>query len=86
MAAKILPEVCVGDTVIRYLAGEIRMPLKVTVVTDILIICGGTEIEHIGWWFDRRCGAEVDEDLGWGPPPKHTGSFILVDERKHERR
>lgn len=63
----------VGDVATRWLAGTIRMDLKVTSVTDKLIICG-----EAGWQFDKKTGAEVDEDLGWGSPPKITGSFILV--------
>jgi len=67
----------IGDKVIRNLAG-LRMELKVTDLTDTLIICGGDRNEHSGWWFDRETGAEIDEELGWGPPPKSTGSFIIL--------
>jgi hypothetical protein len=59
----------VGDTVTRMLAGTIPCQLTVTEITDDRIICGG-------WEFDKRTGAEIDDDLGWGPPPKITGSFI----------
>jgi len=59
----------VGDTVTRLLAGTIPMELKVTEVTDDRIVCGG-------WEFDKATGVEIDEELGWGPPPKMTGSFI----------
>lgn len=65
----------VGDVVIRMLAGTIPMKLMVTEVTDTLIVTGG------GWTFDRVYGAEVDDDLNWGPPPKHTGSFLKRDEQ-----
>jgi hypothetical protein len=58
-----------GDVVTRMLAGTIPMKLKVQSVTDTLIDCG--------WTFDRKTGAEVDEDLGWGPPPKMTGSYLV---------
>jgi len=61
-----------GDVVTRYLAGTIPMDLNVVEVTDTLIICG--------WEFDRATGAEVDDFLGWGPPPKMTGSYITVKE------
>lgn len=64
-----------GDIVTRNLAG-ILMHLKVSEVTDDLIICGA-------WTFDRKTGAEVDEDLGWGPPPQATGSYLVM--RKGER-
>jgi hypothetical protein len=63
----------VGDTVIRWLAGVAPMPLKITERTDDLIVCGP-------WTFDRKTGAEIDPDLGWGPPPLMTGSFLKVRE------
>ena len=58
----------VGDVVTRNLAGHL-MDLNVVGVSDDLIDCG--------WTFDRKTGAEVDEDLGWGPPPKMTGSYLV---------
>jgi hypothetical protein len=59
-----------GDVVTRMLAGVIPCELNVTDVDDKLIHCGP-------WTFDRVTGAEVDEDLGWGPGPgQHTGSFL----------
>lgn len=77
-------EVKVGDKVTRMLAG-IPCELKVTAVTDELVICGGDEKEHVGWWFDKKTGAEVDEDLGWGPPPKFTGSYLLPEVKAGEQ-
>lgn len=74
----------VGDTVIRNLCGA-RMELKVTAVTDKLIICGGDEKEHIGWWFDRETRAEIDEELGWGPEFGQTGSFLESVRAKQKR-
>ena len=65
----------VGDTVERVLAGEIGMKLKVTKVTDTTIECGA-------WTFDKETGAEIDDELGWGAPPKGTGSY-LRDEGKY---
>lgn len=64
----------VGDIVVRNLCG-ILMPLKVTDLTDKLIICGGRKEEHIGWWFDRNTGAEIDEELGWNST--RTGSVLI---------
>lgn len=58
----------VGDTVTRILAGEIRMPLKVTAITETRIICGP-------WEFDKNTGGEIDEDLGWDGII-HTGSVL----------
>lgn len=66
-------EVTVGDRVRRMLAGKIPMDLIVEKVTATRIICAG------GWEFDRETGAEVDDYLDWGPPPKFTGSYILKD-------
>ena len=63
----------VGDTVTRWLAGTIPQELAITEITDDRIICGS-------WEFDKATGAEIDEFLGWGPPPKFTmtGSFIKM--------
>ncbi len=68
--------VVVGDVINRMLARTIPMKLRVTDVDDTLIHTGG------GWTFDRATGAEVDEDLGWGPLT-HTGSFIESWESGH---
>lgn len=59
-------EMKVDDRVTRILAG-IPMRLKVTAVDDKFIHCGP-------WKFDKVTGAEVDEELGWGP--KGTGSYL----------
>lgn len=59
----------IGDTVTRMLAGTIPIKLIITGLTDDRIICGD-------WEFDRASGAEIDELLNWGPPPKMTGSFL----------
>lgn len=61
----------IGDSVLRLLSGTIPMVLKVTDLTDELIICGD-------WTFDRKTGAEIDEDLGWGPKTGITGSFLKL--------
>lgn len=71
---KKLEEVKRGDTVYRYLAGRIEMPLIVSDVTDSIIDCG--------WKFCRFTGAEIDEELGWGPPPLKTGSYILAERKQ----
>ena len=64
-------EIKVGDMVTRWLAGTIEMQLRVSAITDDRIICGE-------WEFDKATGAEIDEFMNWGPPPKYpmTGSFI----------
>lgn len=66
-----LSKLKIGDSVVRMLAGKIPMALKVSDITDQRIICGP-------WEFDRVTGAEIDDDLGWGPPPAMTGSFIKL--------
>jgi hypothetical protein len=68
-----LQHVKVGDTVTRYLAGELRHMLTVTDVTSDKIIC-------VDWEFDRATGAEIDDVLDWGPPPKTTGSYIVKED------
>lgn len=61
----------VGDIVERVLnaGGKIvpMMKLKITAITEDRVICGD-------WQFDKRTGAEIDEDLGWGP--EATGTYI----------
>jgi hypothetical protein len=69
------PDVAVGDVVTRMLAGVVPMRLTVTEVTEDRIICGG------GWEFDRATGAEIDDDLGWGPAYGATGSYLTAIER-----
>ena len=59
----------VGMRVKRLLAGSIEMDLNVTEVTEQTIACGP-------WVFDKKSGAEIDEDLGWGPQFGRTGSYI----------
>jgi hypothetical protein len=68
----------VGDEVLRMLAGTILLKLKVTEVTDKLIVTGS------GWTFDPATGAEVDEYLNWGPPPLMTGSFLTLEASRWE--
>ena len=64
-----LQKVKKGDMVTRMLGGEIPMLLKVHLVTNDFILCGPYK-------FDRKTGAEIDEDREWGPPPLMTGSFL----------
>lgn len=67
----------VGDTVTRMLSGTIPMQLRVTKVDDDLIHCGSEDFAVQGWTFDRQTGAEVDEDLKWGPKYGYTGSYLV---------
>lgn len=64
-------DVKVGDKVTRLMAGTIEMELTVTAVDEQLIHCAS-------WTFDRASGAEVDEDLRWGPSHGVTGSYITA--------
>jgi hypothetical protein len=66
----------VGDVVVRMLAGTLPMKLQVSAITEQLIICSA-------WQFDKATGAEIDEELGWGPPPLMTGSFIDLSKTEH---
>jgi hypothetical protein len=74
-------DVTVGGKVIRMLAGTIPMPMTVTDVKDDRIVCtvmtddGVPFCDH--WEFDKVTGAEIDDFLNWGPPPKMTGSYIV---------
>lgn len=61
-----------GDKLTRMLGGTIPMEMIVEKVHEGLIFCVG------GWTFDAATGAEVDPDLGWGPPPLHTGSLLTA--------
>ena len=64
-----LENVKVGDTVDRYFSSIPKpMKLKVTDITDKLIVCGD-------WTFDKFTGGEVDEYLGWDEII--TGSYII---------
>lgn len=57
-----------GDTVIRWMGGEMFLPLKVTDVDEKLIRCGD-------WTFSRENGAEIDPELGWDET--RTGSRLV---------
>ena len=62
-----------GDIIIRQLGGLVDMELVVTSVDDHYIYVGSRDD---GYKFDRDTGAEVDEDLEWGPGYGVSGSFI----------
>ena len=62
----------VGDHVTRMVGGSIPMPLIVTAINDNIVTCGS-------WQFCATTGAEIDDDLDWGPPPKGTGSYIRLE-------
>ena len=66
----------VGDVVVRMLSGTLPMKLQVSKITEQLIVCSA-------WQFDKATGAEIDEELGWGPPPLMTGSYIDPSQTEH---
>lgn len=77
-------DIKIGDIVTRNLAGVI-MKLRVTHVDAERIWCGLPDGGSIGGWsFDRITGAEIDDDLGWGPKYGVTGSFLVSYESPTE--
>lgn len=77
-----LDDIKVGDMVTRWLAGTIPDDLEVISIANGRIVCAkpGQAWSYQpgeGWTFDMISGAEIDEELGWGPPPRHTGSYIV---------
>lgn len=68
-----------GDTVIRFVAGTMPTELEVTHVTNDRIVCAD-------WEFDRISGAEIDELLGWGPPPQRISDVRSVSVGRGDER
>lgn len=66
-----LSQLKVGDTVTRNFCGIYR-DWRITSIKDNLITIG------MGWMFDLKTGAEVDDDLQWGPEHGITGSYLCV--------
>lgn len=62
----------VGDYVTREMCG-LKEKWKVTSITSELITIG------MGWTFDPKTGAEVDDYLRWGPKYGVTGSFLIKE-------
>jgi hypothetical protein len=70
----------IGDKVTRMLAGVIPSELTVIKVTNTTLEATINELQGIDFWtFDLKTGAEIDDYLDWGPPPKMTGSYIILD-------
>ena len=72
-----------GDRVLRSFAGAgmemiVRSKQESTIICDALQADGS--IFPGEWTFDLTTGAEVDEDLGWGPQFGITGSFLIKEE------
>lgn len=74
-----LDNVKVGDMLVRVLgANGVPMPVIVGEIKDGRVKVGsgdGVIPWQMGWTFDQKTGAEIDEDLGWGPDTI-TGSYI----------
>ena len=74
-----------GEEIVRMLA-ELPMLMVVTDVKDGIITCAAKEKDgrlfYGGWTFDQATGAEIDEDLHWGPKYGITGSFLTPKEEK----
>lgn len=73
----------VGDKLIRLLGGQIPMPVIVGEVNEDTFKVGsedGTVPWQDGWTFCKKTGAEIDDDLNWGPKYGKTGSFIKLNE------
>lgn len=66
----------VGDQVERLIGGIVPMKMTVHKVFDDKIIMRG------GWEFCRQTGAEIDEDLNWGPLPLRTGSYLVNNKKE----
>lgn len=54
------------------MAGVIPMDMRVERIDDGVIYMVG------GWTFDAATGAEIDDDLGWGPDKGVTGSHLVA--------
>lgn len=74
-----------GDTVIRLIAGELEMPMRVLEIDDELISCTPLDLDPedatergLIWTFDRRTGLEIDDGLEWGPRWQRTGSELVA--------
>ncbi len=70
-----LGEVQVGDPVLRIMCGCNGMRLTITEIAGDRVKCGS-------WEFDRLTGAEIDEDMDWGP--NSSGSFIAIPRKGPE--
>ncbi len=59
-----------GDRVLRSIADGPATAMTITAIEQGVVSCGP-------WRFDAATGAEIDDELGWGPPPGTTGSYIV---------
>lgn len=73
-----------GDTVFRILAWSVCMPLVVSKIDGdrleawpVLDDGAGPLFTSDHYTFDRKTGAEIDEEIGWGL--SGTGSFLTMN-------
>ena len=75
----------VGDRVDRYHGDGFFMLMQVTEVNDKIMTCAavmenGRLTQFQGWTFDRKTGAEEDQDLHWGVGFGATGTYLKLRE------
>lgn len=71
-------DVSINEILIRKLGGVLDMEMRVVKIEDGVIHCTAVDepTQDITWEFDQVTGAEIDEDLRWGPKYGVTGSFL----------
>lgn len=70
-----------GDKILRLLGGSLPMEMYVISNEEDVITCTVSEglddpNTQLKWTFDAASGAEIDDDLGWGPAYGVTGSVL----------
>lgn len=76
--SKDFSDVQVGDTVVRMLAGIVRMEMKVVLVSDKFIYTGSPD--DAGWKFERNTGFEYDPEIGSGTEFGSVASFLVKED------
>lgn len=79
----------VGMLVHRILGGVVEMPMIIKTVdeTSFTVVPQEKPDFEDHWTFDIATGAEIDEDLKWGPKYGITGSIIkeIIEAEKAAR-
>lgn len=71
-----------GDRAVRMLAGVVACDVEVVRVEHLRLTVRPAEAAErerfpgAEWDFCRGTGAEIDEELGWGPETGITGSYL----------
>lgn len=76
--SKNFSDVEVGDTVVRMLAGVVRMEMKVLLVDDEFIYTGSPD--DAGWRFERNTGFEYDPEMNSGTEFGSVASFLVKED------